>query len=89
MIRRLADLVDRFVNWAAPLPNLDGADWLTEYEAEHDYLPADPWVVQTRQPGASPDSVPLATPDSGCAPARRPAQRTSPSAVGHQLPNNK
>lgn len=85
-VSRLADLLDRFINWVAPLPpEFDGAEWLADVEADHDHLlPDDLWAAMNLP--ATP--FPRGGGGTTRTPLRvvQPADTTTASGVGgHQL----
>jgi len=65
-VKWLANLLDRFLDRIAPLPDLSGPAWLSDHEADRDDWLADELLAahMSHRPGASPDSgVSEVTPD--------------------------
>jgi hypothetical protein len=89
---RLADLLDRFIDWFAPLPpEFQGAEWLADVEEDLDsFDPADMW------PDLPAADCPIPPGVSGGGTTRTPlrvvppadataASATAPGVGGHQL----
>jgi len=91
-VSRVADLLDRFINWFAPLPpEFDGAHWLTDVEADLDTFEANdmwpdlPAADNPISPGVGSGGT-TRTPLRVVPPAdAAAASATAPGVGGHQL----
>ena len=64
----LANLLDRFLDWIAPMPDFSGPDWLTDEEAERDS-----WLSDELSKSSARATIPGAGGTAAGSPDLRPA----------------
>ena len=81
----LANLLDRFLDWIAPLPDFTGPDWLTDEEAERDSWLSDELLASHLSADATIPGVggsPTGSPDPLVAPSGTDSASQRSGAAG-------